>query len=321
MSDLHLSGSMRSVRARFKYQIGELVFSEWCPTLISVEPPVDGESDWPKIDQFSPSTLPGEVMGYQLRRAAIDRFPRGLSKQGAWLCYSPRQERLYLVELGGSFQVYLSRRSAKSRQNLKRSVKYFLDFNPDALEVFTESEDMAEFQREAVTISRQTYQERMLKAGLPATADFLQSMQEKAHSGEARGYLLREHDRVVAFAWCTAKDETMVYQIIGYLPQNSKQSPGTVLLYLIIQDLFALGKYRLLDFGPGRASYKESFATHWVEFADSYLIRHCLGNQVRLWLHWRLERFSTTVGRILDRFGFKKKIRLLMRVGVNKMRN
>lgn len=321
MSEIHLNGGVRFIRVRLKYQIGEIVLSEWRPALVPMEPPLEGGLDWPMLNHLALSALPDEVMGYQLRRTAVDRFPRGLSRQGPWLCYSPRQERLYLVELGDSFENYLRRRSAKSRQNLKRSAKYFLDHNPNALEIFTEPEKMIDFQREAVAISRQTYQERMLKAGLPATAEFLQSMQEKARRGEARGYLLREQNQVVAFAWCTARGDTMVYQIIGYLPQISKQSPGTVLLYLIIQDLFALGKYRLLDFGPGRALYKESFATGWIEFADSYLIRAGLGNHWRLWVHWRLECFSTMVGEILDRFGLKKKIRLLMRASVTKLKN
>lgn len=316
MSYIPLNGAIESVRARFKYQLGELVLAEWRPPLIPVPTPVDGDPDWPLLNNFVPAALPQEVMGYLLRRTGVDRFPRGLSKQGSWLCYSPRQERLYMVELGGSFDGYLQRRSPKSRQNLKRSVRYFLDYNPGALEVFTESDKMAEFQREAAAISKQTYQERMLKAGLPATAEFLRTMQEKADRGEARGYLLREQDRVVAFAWCTAKADTISYQIIGYLPQSSKQSPGTVLLCLIIRDLFALGKYRLLDFGPGNALYKESFATGWIEFADSYLIRHSLNNRWKLWLHWRLERFSTVVGEALEKLGLKRKIRLLMRAGL-----
>lgn len=299
---------------RFKFMLGEWVFGEWRQLFIPLLYETSTNMrDWPAVDHLSLSAMPENVAGYQLRRTAVGRFPRGVSRQGEWLCYSPRQECLYFVNLVGSFDAYLQLRSPKSRQNLKRAVRRFMDQNPDGFTVYSLPESMAEFHGAASSISKQTYQTFMLNAGFPATPEYLRVMQEVALRGEARGYLLREQGQPIAFAWCTAKNDEITYQIVGYLPEHADKSPGTVLLYLIIQDLFTLGKYRLLDFGPGSAFYKESFATDKIEFADSYLLRPGLKNDLRLRLLWSTECFSGMVGDWLDRMGLKKKMRLLMR--------
>lgn len=299
---------------RFKFILGEWVLSEWRQLFIPLlhEASINIR-DWPILGHFPLSSLPENVAGYQLRHTAVDRFPRGVSRQGEWLCYSPRQECLYFVNLVGSFDAYLQLRSPKSRQNLKRAVRRFMDQNPDGFAVYTLPESMAEFHSAASSISKQTYQTFMLNAGFPATPEYLRVMQERALQGDARGYLLREQGQPIAFAWCTAKNDEITYQIVGYLPEYAEKSPGTVLLYLIIQDLFALKKYRLFDFGPGSAFYKDSFATDKIEFADSYLLRPSLKNGFKLWLLWKTECFSGIVGDVLNRMGLKKRIRLLMR--------
>lgn len=308
-------GAPTAIRVRFKYQFGEWVLADWRPALLTLRPLGDGEADaqWPELAGLDATGLPADVAGYQVRRTAVQRFPRGLSRQGDWLCYSPRQERLYVVDIAGSFDEYLQRRSAKSRQNLKRSVKRFLDGNADAFQVVTAPEDMQAFHREAVGISRQTYQTQLLGAGLPDNAAFLQSMQDKAAMGEARGYLLRDQGQAVAFAWCAARGSTLVYEVIGYRPELADRSPGTVLLYLILEDLFALGRYPVLDFGPGHAFYKEAFATRHTDFADAYLLRADWGHHWRLWLHQRVDGFSEAMGAWLERYGWKRRIRQAMR--------
>lgn len=300
-------------RVRFKYQLGEWVLADWRPTLLTVQPPDEADEYWPTLASLDVLRLPDGVVGYQMRRTVVQRFPRGLSRQGGWLCYSPRQERLYVVDMAGTFDEYLQRRSAKSRQNLKRSVKRFLDGNANALQVVTAPEDMAAFHREAVAISRQTYQTQLLGAGLPDTEAFLQSMQDKAARGEARGYLLRDQGQAVAFAWCAARRSTLVYEVIGYRPEQADRSPGTVLLYLILEDLFALGCYPVLDFGPGHAFYKEAFATRHTDFADAYLLRAGWGHRWRLWLHLWVDGFSEAVGAWLESHGWKRRIRQAMR--------
>lgn len=314
MKNYIVSNVVAPVHVRFKYMLGEWMIGQWRLVFLplSQQSSIDSQN-WPVLDELPISALPENVVGYQLRRTAVDRFPRGLSRQGEWICYSPRQEFLYFVRLFGSFDAYLQLRSAKSRQNLKRAVKRFVERNPDGFEIFTQPESMAEFHRAAVEISRKTYQTFMFDAGLPDNSEYLRLMQDRALCGEARGYLLRENSKPIAFAWCTGKDDAITYQVIGYLSEYAPLSPGTVLLYLIIKDLFGLNKYQKFDFGPGNAFYKESFATDKIEFADSYLLRPGIGNYVKLWLLMLVESVSCRIGKILDEMGLKRNIKKLMR--------
>lgn len=307
-------------RVRFKYQFGELSLGVWAPSLIPLEPKQDEISLWPRIESLPP-ILAEEVDGYQLRRAAVNRFPRGISIEKPWLCYSPRKEQHYFVDIVGTFEDYLKRRSVKSRQNLRRSVNRFLDSNAEALVIAAAPEEMEGFHQQAVAISRKTYQQRLLGAGLPDTPEFLNYLKDKASKGGVLGYILRYQGTPIAFALCLSRGDKLVYEIIGYLPEHSERSPGTVLLYLILQDLFSHGKFPLLDFGPGQAFYKESFATGQTEYAESYLLHDTWGNFFRLALHWRIEQFSSAVGAILERFGVKKRIRLAIRSIVGRVKH
>lgn len=136
-------------------------------------------------------------------------------------------------------------------------------------------------------------------------------MQQTALKGDARGYLLKLNGQAIAFAWCRHREGRLIYEIIGYLPQYAEYSPGTVLLYLILEDLFSLKKYEALDFGVGEAQYKSMFATRKEVLADAYFLRPTIRNGLLLLLYARLLDLSIGVSRLLDRLGLKAAVKRL----------
>jgi len=222
---------------------------------------------------------------------------------------------LYSVAVHGSFQEYLKKFSSKARQNLTRSVRKFSDRQESqaAYEVYTEPHQMAVFYAEASAISRQTYQARLLKAGFPENESFITEMCDLASRGMARGYLLRDRGKAIAFAWCTGKGTCLTYNTIGYLPSEASQSPGTILLYHILDDVFSSSKFSVIDFGNGEAQYKSMFATDRKEIVSVYFFRMTFRIVVLVWLHWWMFRFSDFSGHLLDRFGLKAKIKKMLR--------
>ncbi|MDD2541860.1 MAG: GNAT family N-acetyltransferase [Desulfuromonadaceae bacterium] len=304
---------MAPVKVRFKYILGELRLGDWFPRLFIFDvSKLDTLSKYP-FDEISVLYLPDHADGYCLRRTSVDAFQRGISRHGEWLRYSPRIERLYLVEITGTFDDYLNRRSSKSRKNLKRAVKKVLEQSPDALQIATNPSQIVNFYREASEISEQTYQEKLLGSGLPKNEEFMRSMQECAERGKARAYLLRYQGKSIAFAWCAANGDVLNYQLVGYLPEWASLSPGTVLLYMIIEDIFKHGEYSVLDFGPGESAYKAAFATTSIEYADVFVFQCNWRNRILVWLHWKVERTSTFFGRFLENLGLKKLVRNTMR--------
>lgn len=303
-------------RPRLKFLLGELVLGSWRPHLLVADPLNFGVADWPDAPEVMQAALPADVDGFLCRKVNVQRFAPGIGRYGEFIYYVQYHDVLHYVEIAGSFDDYLKRFSTKSRHNLARSVRHFIARDPqrNSCETYTTPDEMARFQHEAAAISQHTYQTRLLGSGFRSDAASLQDMVAKAERGDARGYLLRDGERAIAFAWCRRKGDSLVYDTIGYLPECAKLSPGSVLLYLILQDMFSTHRYSMLDFGPGEGQYKSMFGTGQYEFEDVYLLRRTLRHRLLVSAHYRLGNLSSDVGAMLERHGLKKKIKKLIRI-------
>ena len=264
----------------FRYRIGEIGLMSWSPKLAFEGKNAPMETQRSPLPESLLSELPREADGYFLSKVAADQFQIGCGQFGSFLYYAPYLIQHYFVVLGGSFEDYLRKFSPKSRQNIVRAAKKFSEKCDESYFIVCRTPDeISEFIIEASRVSLQTYQSRLLDAGLSQTESFRKSANELAIAGKARGYLLSMNGSVVAFAWCRVDGTRLIYDTIGYLPEFSKLSPGTVLLYLILRDLFANEQVNHLDFGPGHAPYKEMFSNFKQEYIDLYLFRNTLKNQ------------------------------------------
>lgn len=70
-------------------------------------------------------------------------------------------------------------------------------------------------------------------------------------TGLARGYVLFHEQKPVAYALCRGNHEQFTYTHVGYDQKYAKWSPGTVLLYLLLERLFAEHRHERLDLGEG----------------------------------------------------------------------
>lgn len=302
-------------RPRLKFLLGELVLANWRPRLLVADPLQFGVADWPDAPEVMQATLPADADGFLCRKVSVERFAPGIGRYGEFICYVDYRNILHYTQITGSFDEYLKRFSKKSRHNLVRSVRHFLARDPlrNGCEIYTTPDDMKRFQHEAITISQSTYQTRLLGVGFRSDAETLQNMIAAAERGDARGYLLRDGDRAIAFAWCRRRGDSLVYDTIGYLPECAKLSPGSVLLYLILQDLFSNRLFAMLDFGPGEAQYKSMFGTGHYAFEDVYLLRRTLRHRLLTSAHYWLGNLSSSAGAALERHGLKKRVKKLIR--------
>lgn len=302
-------------RVSLKFLLGEFVLHTWRPTCAVLSPAQFNLSNWPEPPDAMERFFAPELDGLLCRKANADRFPVGLGRYGRWLRYVIRKDVLYLVRLDTPWEEYLRAFSTKARQNIQRSVRKYAIRQGDAeyFQVCQNREDIAWFHREAVRISRQTYQSRLLKAGLPDSPEFGAHLQRLAQEGRARGYLLKDLGEPVAFAWCSLHEGRLSYEVVGYLPALAASSPGTVLLYKILELGFASADFKLVDFGAGEAQYKSVFATDKLTFADVYLFRPSLKHRSLLWLHCKLGGLSDGLVALLERAGWKAKVKKWLR--------
>jgi hypothetical protein len=70
----------------------------------------------------------------------------------------------------------------------------------------------------------------------------------------------------IAYAFCRIEQDNIIYALLGHDPTFGRFSPGTLLLMLIIERLFAERRFRAFDFGGMAAEYKAFFATSHIDY-------------------------------------------------------
>ncbi len=197
------------------------------------------------------------------KRFATMYFDRGA------LRYAARYGNRYVVELQGSFAEYIRKFSKKSRGNLQRAAKKFAK-GTDAVAPIVEFRSPSEiiaFRDIAVAISRASYKSDV-GLGFQEDESFAREVELDAVAGRVRGYVLMSGDQPAAYVFCRIDHDVIVYKQIGYDERFAQNSPGTVLLYLLLQRLFSAKEFRLLDFdGIEYYAYKELFATRAISCA------------------------------------------------------
>lgn len=252
------------------------------------------------------------IISFPVRRT----LPR-LRLMRGYLRYVPGHYPRYFMELQGDFECYLRTFSAKSRATLQRKVRKFAQFSGGEIcwREFRRPEEMAEFYRLARSVSGKTYQERLLKAGLPDTAEFCAELQRLAAQDSVRGYLLFHEARPIAYLYCEARGDILLYRHPGYDPDFAPWSPGTVLQYLVTQRLHTEQRFRMLDFTEGEGAHKALFATGSLQCADVYFLRLTVRNMALVALHNSLAAVARSLAGLLKTLGLKARVKQWMRRG------
>lgn len=187
--------------------------------------------------------------------------------------------RCYAV-LEGSFDDYLAGFPAKRRSSLRRKLRRFTDASGGRLDLrcYRSPEELDEFHRVARPLSARTYQERLLGAGLPEGDAALAEMRLLAGADSVRAWILFLNGAPAAYLYAPARGNDLVYAFLGYDPDYADMSPGTVLQFETMRQLFDDGRFRRFDFTEGDGRHKRQFATGRIECADLLLLRPTAAN-------------------------------------------
>lgn len=192
-----------------------------------------------------------------------------------------RYARRY-ADLGVGFDAYMQGFSSKTRSTLRRKLRKFAEIAGGELDVrsYRGPAELAEFHKLARVISRRTYQERLLDAGLPEGAGFEAEMTRRAEEDRVRAWLLFAEGKPVSYLYTPAEGDTLVYAWLGYDPAFSAHSPGAVLQLEAMRGMMEEGRFRYLDFTEGDGQHKRQFANGSIESADLLLLRPSLSNRL-----------------------------------------
>ena len=221
----------------------------------------------------------------------VEQDPPPLRWDRGSIRYIPRYGDQFIIDVGGTFEGYLSKFSKKSRGNLKREARRFVDRVSGAIDlrIFQSPADMAQFHEIALDISRRSYKRNRQEMLFSASAEYSAELADDAQGERVRGYILYIKDTPVAYAFCRLYGNIITYQHIAYDENFSRNSPGKVLLYLLIESLHNEHRFRVLDLvGTEYYSYKEFFATRTVKCVRVMWFRPSVRLFTLVILHWIL---------------------------------
>ena len=116
-----------------------------------------------------------------------------------------------------------------------------------------------------------------------------------------RSYLLRCGERPCAFVLGYQHGDVYHYAEIGYDRDFTNFSPGMVLYYLLVRDLFAHRPPSTLNFGRGDADYKQRFGNVQREDVSIFLMRKTHRNRLRVGSHSAFRSFVSAARRAVRR--------------------
>lgn len=261
----------------------------------------------------APCELPPDVDAVLFRSAPVSCAPARIAFESGYVRYAPTPYRRYYIDLSDSFDTYLKHFTSRSRWTLLRKVKKF-NALPDAhWRAYRSACELLEFVDVAGGISKNTYQQKVLNAGLPDSQGFREQVIALANARSAIGAILFIGNQPVSYIFCRAEDGILLYEYVGYDPAVRDLSPGIVLQYYLLEELFNNHEFRAFDFTEGEGQHKAFFATHSVLCADVYFFRNSAANIAVVLLHAAVSEGSILAGKIASKLRIKTTIKRFLR--------
>lgn len=271
----------------------------------------------PPVDHLvAPSdVLQERSQGFAIRALPVTTKQPTLGASGDYLYYTQLQYRHCFIDLGMSFGEYQKKFSSKTRATINRKLRKYADFcnGPIHWTVYKEPDEMRIFYSLAREVSKKTYQEKLLDAGVPDSEEFLREMEMLAALDHVRAYVLFHGQRPVSYLYCPVENDVLIYAYLGYDPEYLKLSVGTVLQWLAIQQLFGESCFKAFDFTEGQSEHKRLFATHEIQCANVIFLKKSLRNRALIYSHILMGQVSRWLGHLLDTLGAKARIKHFIR--------
>ncbi|WP_332671515.1 GNAT family N-acetyltransferase [Aromatoleum sp.] len=299
-------------RHELKYRLGELTLARSHLDVLRRVYTLNDIRDF--VGDPALPALPAGLDGYLLANIPRPGVSGAIESAGSLMSYCLKSYQRCYIDMQGDFAAYLSKFSGKSRSGINRKVRKFaehagkLDFRsyrtPDEIVIFLDV---------ARSVSAASYQERLLDCGLPTNQTFIDRALDAAQHDEVRAFLLFANEHPVSYLYCPVHDGVLEYAFLGFLPDFAGLSPGTVLQWLALEQLFAEQRFTAFDFTEGESEHKLFFSTHQTPCSQQLLLRPSLRTHVSARLHRGIDSTSRLIGEGLDRYGLKSRVKKWLR--------
>ncbi len=264
-----------------KFQIGARTLASIRRDLVRVPLDLDAAIDG-RLPDLPP--LDSDADGYLITSLpAVQRHALAWAA-GAMVAFTRQTYTRCYADLTIGFDRFLDGLSSNTRSNIKRKAKKVAAASGGQLDIrrFSTPEQLRDFHEIARRLALATYQEKLMGAGLPDTADFVQRMYAMAAEGRVRAWLLHVGGEPAAYLYCPVHGGTVIYEFVGHDPRFNDLSVGAVLQVEALRDLFGEEGLTRFDFTEGDGQHKRQFATGGVECCDVLLLRATATNRLAI---------------------------------------
>jgi hypothetical protein len=170
----------------------------------------------------------------------------------------------HVPENAEEFYASIRRKRKKEWKRLSRRLEDATG-GPLKIECYENVDQIEHFIEVASKISAMTYKEA-LNAGFSDSSHTRSILTQAAKRNRWRAYILYAGQVPCAFETGIINNRIYFAEAIGYSPEWSNFSPGTILFVKVLEDLSQNTPIEIFDYGFGSAGYKERFGTEsWPE--------------------------------------------------------
>lgn len=307
--------TLRPVHYRFIF-LGKKLFSVAAPMHV-LEAAFTELGDDPDRTPLPLAPGDGAAGAYIRSHPVAHDLPR-LAMHDGLMRFVPSHYDRALLTIRGSFADYSARFNAKQRGKYKRYVKKIAELTPggECFRLYSKPEEILEWHRLASEVARDSYQAKLFERALPSGPEFERKLVELAKEGRTWGGLLSVEGKPIVYWWFTMHGRRILSEFTGYDQKYRELSPGTALLWLCLEQMFAAQKWDVFDFGEGDADYKQTFSTHSQRCAEVFYFRkqpRTLSIVSLDMLLWGSRRLAKPLEDELERRGVKARLKRLLR--------
>lgn len=215
----------------------------------------------------------------------------------------------WLIRLTGTFSDYTKQLSAKTRKNRLRELRILRNSGEVKLVRITESSEIDSLLEAAYGISQKSRKFRKFGWGVAARDRRLVKTEliRLAQQGWLRSYLLMCGNTPCSFILGQQSDSRFYPVAAGVDPAWKPYSAGSVLLWLVLEDLFKENSPDFYDLGTS-AKRKHYLATDSYLEADVWLFRRRLYPALASRICRACDVTSRAGGAALERIGLKRRV-------------
>lgn len=220
------------------------------------------------------------------------------------------------IEMPDAFADYMQRLSKRTREGLRRNRRKLVKSTSDGLtlDVVTSGDAIDRFVDDAVEVSKKTYQWTLLGLGLRDAAGLKQTMHTLAKHDMTCCFMLRVEGEAVAFMIGYRRADTYYYIDVGFDPDWTKQSVGTILHMDAIEHLIENETgVRYFDFSTGTGTHKERFGTTSRTETNLLLVPKGLRGAALSTTYRASDAFSSKSSALLERLKVKDTLKKWLR--------